>query len=102
MLQAMIELPSSKLLGKKAIILESSNAFAEEKLLTYVQCFYENIKDVDFYVDILKLLDGKSFTVSTCNNIKDWLMKVHWSDPNMWHGLAQIEKDGKIKRKLCV
>ncbi|KAF5276512.1 hypothetical protein FQA39_LY06581 [Lamprigera yunnana] len=65
-----------------------------ERLTEMVTSTYENIKDVNFYIDLLTQLEDSSFTVEIQVMIIRKLMEEFWDSEFVWHALAQRERKG--------
>lgn len=66
-----------------------------EKLEKIISTIFQNINDYSFHVELLQVLEKYAFTMKVQETIIEHLLKYNSDDENVWHVLAQRERNGK-------
>ncbi|XP_044744333.1 U3 small nucleolar RNA-associated protein 6 homolog [Coccinella septempunctata] len=65
-----------------------------EKIKTYVNLILKNIKNLEYIISTLAILEGHNYTNPAQQLILDHLFQNHSSEDVVWHTLAKREKKG--------
>lgn len=66
-----------------------------EKLKYYLNAIFKNIKDLDFYFELLRLFDSYNFTASLKKLVMEHLISNFGKESPLWNALAFREYTGK-------
>ncbi|XP_074042828.1 U3 small nucleolar RNA-associated protein 6 homolog [Leptinotarsa decemlineata] len=92
---------------------QNKDELCSKKIETYVESIFKNVNDYQFLLKVLKLLEPYNFTKSVQNKIINWLLQYFSDEEQVWHTLAQREKNGyhygtsvdftkKMSTKFCL
>ena len=68
-----------------------------QRVETYVHFISDHVKDCNYFIEILNLLEGYSFTAPVQDLIIEKLLENYSDKEFVWHTLAQRERKSKYK-----
>lgn len=111
-LKGLVLHPNSALLYKRALKLHLSEAqftlkrltapddikkhenMYREKINLFIEQIFENVKDFQFYLKILALIENYEFLGDVKTRILQNILENHSEEPLVWHELAQKSNKG--------
>lgn len=100
----------SKILYKEIIVIELFNVANNKdnedtclkRLTGVIESVFTNIKEPEFYIEILELLKSHHCTVDIQDSIIKIMTENYFDNENVWHTLAQREFKDKSQLNSCL
>lgn len=99
----------SKILYKEIIVIELFNVANNKdnedtcikRLTSIIESVFTNIKEPEFYIEILELLKSHHYTIDIQDRIIEIMTENYFDNENVWHTLAQREFKDKSMPDAC-